>query len=291
MSSPRRIGLPETLRMRHDNHYVDQLGRPGGVPVGRMVPTEDIDPNPNQPRQVIGDLRELVASIREKGILEPILVRPRGSRFQIIAGERRYRAACEVGLAEIPCVVRDSSEPEMMEIALVENLQRKDLTAFEEADGLRALADNFGYTHEAMAEKLGKSRTSITEILTLTAMPDAIREQCRRADIHSKSLLLQIVRQSTPEKMSQLIARLKNEGGTRDQARRIAKESKAKGGRGRAKPYVFRYQPREKTFSLNLQFRKSDVPREDIVRALQSIIDELTQDERVAHDDAVAARG
>ena len=275
MSSPRRIGLPETLRMRHDSHYVDQLGRAGGAPVGRMVPLEDIDPNPNQPRQVVGDLSELVASIREKGVLEPILVRPRGSRFQIIAGERRFRAATEVGLAEIPCVVRDTSEAEMMEIALVENLQRKDLTAFEEADGLRALADNFGYTHEAMAEKLGKSRTSITEILTLTAMPEMIREQCRRADIHSKSLLLQIVRQSTPEKMQQLIARLTTEGGTRDQARRIAKESKPKGGRGRARPYVFRYQPREKTFSLDLRFRKSDVPRDEIVRALQSIIDEL----------------
>jgi ParB family chromosome partitioning protein len=270
--------------MRHDNHYVDQLGRPGGVPVGRMVPIEDIDPNPNQPRQVIGDLRELVASIREKGILEPILVRPRGSRFQIIAGERRFRAASEVGLAEIPCVVRDSSEPEMMEIALVENLQRKDLTAFEEADGLRALADNFGYTHEAMAEKLGKSRTSITEMLTLTAMPEDIRDQCRRADIHSKSLLLQIVRQSTPEKMAQLIARVTQEGATRDHARRIAKEAKPKSaGRGRARPFVFRYQPREKTFSLALQFRKSDVPREDIVRALQAIIDELMQqDEKVS---------
>ena len=160
-------------------------------------------------------------------------MRPRGSRFQIIAGERRYRAATEAGLAEIPCVVRETSDAEMMELALVENLQRKDLTAFEEADGLKVLADNFGYTHEAMAEKLGKSRTSITEILTLTAMPDEVREQCRRADIHSKSLLLQIVRQSTPEKMAQMIGRLQHEGGTREQARRIAKEAKPKSGGSR----------------------------------------------------------
>ena len=285
MSSPRRIGLPETLRMRHDNHYVDQLGRPGGAPVGRMVPIEDIDPNPNQPRQVVGDLSELVASVREKGILEPILVRPRGSRFQIIAGERRFRAAGEVGLAEIPCVVRDTSDAEMMELALVENLQRKDLTPFEEADGLKMLADSFGYTHEAMAEKLGKSRTSITEILTLTAMPQAIRDLCRRADIHSKSLLLQIVRQATPEKMAELIGRLQNEGGTREQARRIAKETKGKSARGRKRNFVFRFQPREKNFTLNLQFRKSDVPREDIVRALESILAELRRD-----DGALSAR-
>jgi ParB family transcriptional regulator, chromosome partitioning protein len=281
VSSPRRLGLPDTLRMRHDNHYVDQLGRPGGVPVGRMVPIEDIEPNPNQPRQALGDISELIASINEKGILEPILVRPRGSRFQIIAGERRFRAASEAGLAEIPCVVRDTTDAEMMEIALVENLQRKDLTAFEEADGLKVLADNFGYTHEAMAQKLGKGRTSITEILTLTAMPDDVREQCRRADIHSKSLLLQIVRQSTPEKMVQMVGRLLREGGTREQARRIAKEAKPKAGRGRPRHYVFRYQPREKNFTLSLQFRKADVPREDVVRALQAIIDEL-MNERVS---------
>ena len=283
MSSPRRIGLPETLRMRHDNHYVDQLGRPGGVPVGRMVPIEDIDPNPNQPRQALGDISELIQSITEKGILEPILVRPRGSRFQIIAGERRYRAATEAGLAEIPCVVRETSDAEMMELALVENLQRKDLTAFEEADGLKVLADSFGYTHEAMAQKLGKSRSSITEIITLTAMPDEVREQCRRADIHSKSLLLQIVRQSSPEKMALMVGRLQQEGGTREQARRIAKEAKPKtSGRGRPRHFVFRYQPREKNFNLSLQFRKAEVPREDVIRALQGIIDELMKDERVS---------
>jgi ParB family transcriptional regulator, chromosome partitioning protein len=98
VSSLRRSGLPESLRMRHDTHYVDQLTRPSGAPLGRMVPIEDIDPNPNQPRQAMGDLSELVASIKEKGILEPILVRPVGSRFQIIAGERRFRAAQEVGI-------------------------------------------------------------------------------------------------------------------------------------------------------------------------------------------------
>ena len=206
-----------------------------------------------------------------------------GSRFQIIAGERRFRAATEAGLAEIPCVVRETSDAEMMELALIENLQRKDLTAFEEADGLKVLADHFGYTHEAMAQKLGKSRTSITEMLTLTAMPDDVREHCRRADIHSKSLLLQIVRQSTPEKMTQMIGRLQHEGGTREQARRIAKEAKPKSaGRGRPRHYVFRYQPREKDFTLSLQFRKADVPRDDVVRALQAIIDELMKTRSVS---------
>jgi ParB family chromosome partitioning protein len=262
--------------MRHDTHFVDQLGRPSGVPVGRLIPVEDIDPNPNQPRQALGDLSELVASIREKGVLEPILVRPRGSRYQIIAGERRYRAASELGLAEIPCIVRDTSDAEMMELALIENLQRKDLSAFEEADGLKVLAETYGYTHERMAEKIGRSRTSITETLSLTAMPDDVRELCRLADIHSKSLLLQIVRQSDETKMIALIERLRSSSGTREEARRITQEQKAKPTRGRPRHFVFRYQPREKTFSLSLQFRKAQVPREEVVRALQAIIDELT---------------
>lgn len=277
MSSPRRIGLPDSLRMRHDIHFVDQLSRPGGVPVGRLIPTEDLEPNPHQPRQAMGDLSELVASIKEKGILEPILVRPRGSRFQIIAGERRFRAGCEAGLAEIPCMVRDASDAEVMELALVENLQRRDLSAFEEADGLKALAETYGYTHEKMAQRLGKSRTSITEALSLTAMPGEIRELCRLADIHSKSLLLQIVRQSDPAKMVALIERLQSEGGatrTREAARRLARESKGR-AKGRPKYYVYRFQPREKSYTLSLQFKKAQVPREELIRVLQSILDEL----------------
>ena len=165
MSSPRRIGLPDTIRMRHDTHFVDQLVRPGTESVGRLIPIEDIDPNPNQPRQTLGDLAELTASVREKGILEPLLVRRVDGRYQIIAGERRYRAAVEAGLSELPCVIRDSSDAETMEIALIENLQRKDLTPFEEADGLKVLAEKYSYTHEDMAEKLGKSRSTITESL------------------------------------------------------------------------------------------------------------------------------
>ncbi len=212
MSSPRRIGLPQTIRMRHDTHFVDQLVAPRGESVGRLIPIEDIDPNPNQPRQSMGDLAELTASIREKGVLEPLLVRKFEGRFQIIAGERRYRAAQEAGLAELPCVIRDSSDAETMEIALIENLQRKDLSPFEEADGLKVLAEKYGYTHEDMAEKIGKSRSTITESLSLTAMPEDVRQLCRLADIQSKSLLLQIVRQSEPDKMVALLERLQQQG-------------------------------------------------------------------------------
>lgn len=275
MSSARRVGLPETLRMRHDSHFVEQLARPGGVAIGRLVPIEDLMANPHQPRQAMGDLSELVASVREKGVLEPILVRPMGGRFQIIAGERRYRAAMEAGLAEIPCVVREASDAEIMELALVENLQRRDLSAFEEADGLRVLAETYKYTHEVMAEKLGKSRSSITETLSLTAMPEDVRQICRLADIHSKSLLLQIVRQGNARKMVALIERLQKEGSTRREARRIAREESPRKGRGRPRNFVFRYEPREKGFTLSLQFRKSEVPRDEIIHTLERVLQEL----------------
>lgn len=220
------------------------------------------------------DLAELASSIREKGVLEPILVRPMGSRFQIIAGERRYRAATEAGLAEVPCIVRDCSDAEVLELALIENLQRRDLTPFEEADGLRTLAETYGYTHESMAEKLGKSRSTITETLSLTAIPDDVRQICRLADISSKSLLLQIVRQGDRQKMIALIERLQRDGAvTRQAARQALRE--ATPAKGRPKHFVYKFQPKEKNFSLNLQFKRTDVPRQEIVRALQRVIDEL----------------
>jgi ParB family chromosome partitioning protein len=263
--------------MRHDTHFVDQLVRPGGETIGRLIPVEEIEPNPDQPRQNLGDLAELTSSIREKGILEPLLVRKRGARYQIIAGERRYRAAIEAGLSELPCVIRETSDSEMMELALVENLQRKDLTPFEEADGLKVLAERFGYTHEEMAEKLGKSRSSITEMLSLTVMPEDVRQLCRLADIESKSLLLQVVRQGDSEKMIALVDRLQKEGTTRADARRMAKQDERR-GRGRPKNFVFKYQPKGGPFALNLQFKKPQVPKEEVIQALEAILESLRRE-------------
>jgi ParB family chromosome partitioning protein len=263
--------------MRHEPHFVDQLVRPSGETIGRLIPIEDIAPNPDQPRQALGDLEELTASIREQGILEPLLVRKVGTRYQIIAGERRYRAAVEAGLGELPCVVREASDSEMMELALVENLQRKDLTAFEEADGLRVLADRYGYTHESMAEKLGKSRTTITESLSLAAMPEDVRQLCRRADIQSKSVLLQIVRQGGRDKMSALVERLSRDGATRTDARRLAQKAEARRGRGRPRHFVFHYKPRGGPFALNLQFKRADVQRDEIIEALEAVLRSLRE--------------
>ncbi len=268
---PKR-GLPETVRMRHDEHYVEALTSSAGAPIGRMVPIDQLDPNPNQPRQVMGDLSELMASIAEKGIIEPIIVRQRGRRFQIVAGERRYQAAVQIGLREIPIVIREVDDNEIIEIALIENIQRKDLTPFEEAEALYSLADRCGYTHEDMARRLGKSRTAITESLALNNMPDEVKNLCRLADIHSKSLLLQIVRQGDPQKMVALVEKLSRDGGvTREAVRKETAKPKA----GRPKAYVFSYKAPTKAFKLHLRFTKSRVDRDEVISALQEIIKEL----------------
>jgi ParB family chromosome partitioning protein len=262
--------------MRHDSHFIDQLGRPAGAPIGQLIPVEDIDPNPNQPRQNVGDLSELVASIREQGVLEPILVRRKASRFEIVAGERRFRAAVEAGLPEVPSVVKDLTESEAMEIALVENLQRKDLTAFEEADGLRVLAEAHGYTHEMMAQKLGRSRSTITETMTLSSMPDRVRELCRLADISSKSVLVQVVRQQTPDKMVAFIETLQKAGKspTRAEARRLIKAVPDK--KGRPRQFVFKYRTgRDRGLTLMLRFGRAEVSQADVVSALQELAGEI----------------
>jgi ParB family chromosome partitioning protein len=268
---PKR-GLPETLRMRHDEHYVETLAASAGDPVGRIVPIELLDPNPNQPRQVMGDLSELMASVAEKGIIEPLIVRQRGSRYQIIAGERRYHAAVQVGLRDVPVIVREVGDAEVMELALVENLQRKDLTAFEEAEALHQLAQRCGYTHEDMAQKLGKSRTSITESLSLVNMPDEVRNLCRLADISAKSTLLQIVRQSDPQKMLALVEKLASQGGA---TRQEVRQQTAKPAPGRPKHFVFAFKPPTKAFDLRLSFKKARVDKDEIISALENIIREL----------------
>jgi ParB family transcriptional regulator, chromosome partitioning protein len=268
---PKR-GLPETVRMRHDVHYVEALTGSGGAPVGRMVPIDLIDPNPNQPRQVMGDLSELMASIAEKGIIEPLVLRQRGERFQIIAGERRYQAAIQVGLQELPGVIRVGDDNEVLEVALVENLQRKDLTPFEEAEAMQALSQRCNYTHEMLAKKLGKSRVAVTESLALQGMPDEVKNLCRLADITSKSLLLQIVRQGEPAKMIALIERITSQGGlTREEVRKQAAKPKA----GRPKAFTFSYRPQSKAFNLKMSFSKGKADRAEIISALEAILEEL----------------
>ena len=269
------IGLPVTLKMRHDAHYVESLTSFSGAAIGRMIPLNKIRPNPDQPRKALGDLRELTESVREKGVLEPLLVRfvPREDAYHIISGERRYHAARAAGLREVPCIEKIADDAETLELALIENLQRKDLTPFEEADGLTRLAQQFEYTHEDIARKISRARSSVTETLTLCNITETVRQKCLEKGILSKSLLLQIARQPGERRMLEMVERVIREGLTRDQARDQRREEQA--GAPRPQPFVYQFEPDTKTFRLRLQFQKSQVSRAELVTALRAVLSEL----------------
>ncbi len=265
--------------MRHDAHYVEELSGQRPVPIGRLIAIEQLDPNPEQPRVEIGDLSELTESIKDKGVLEPLLVKPTGinGRWMIIAGERRWRAARAAGLREVPCIEMDVDEQGVAEIALIENMQRKDLTPWEEADGLAALCTRFGYTHEDVAKKVGKSRSTVTEALSIATLPEEIREQCRQADINVKSLLLQIVRQPDIPSMETLIRDVSEGGLTRDEARaaRRARQNNEEPPKKGPQPFIFRYNPPGSEVKLEMRFRQPEVERKDLIKALRAVIESL----------------
>jgi ParB family chromosome partitioning protein len=266
-------GLPTGLQMRHDSHYVEELTQHQPAAVGRMIDLDKLDPNPEQPRVDFGDLTELTASIAEKGVLEPLLVKPtRGTgRWLIIAGERRFRAARLAGLTEVPCVEMDIDAGSVAEIALIENMQRKDLTVWEEADGLLALCDRFGYTHEEVARKVGKSRSTVTEALSIAAIPVDVRDMCRKADVSAKSMLLQIVRQPDEEGMRRLAKEITSRGLTRDDAREVRRQEMGPRVTPEVKPYTFKYVSPKKDFTVEVRFRRSSVDTVEIAQALRSV--------------------
>ena len=161
------------------------------------VPIEKIHPNANQPRRRFTEdtLEELSESIRSNGVLQPILVRDHGERpgeYEIVAGERRWRAAQRAQLHQVPVVIREIDDGQALELALVENLQREDLMALEEADAYHHLMETFGYTQEALAKDLGKSRSHIANTLRLRALPDAVKALLEEGELragHARALL------------------------------------------------------------------------------------------------------
>ncbi len=144
----------------------------------RDIPLQDIDTNQSQPRKAFDEasLQELAQSIKEVGLLQPILVSEHRNRYRIVAGERRFRAARLAGLQSVPCIVRTFSANEQLEAALVENLQREDLNAIEEAQAIQALMDATGYTQEEAAQRLGKSRPAVANLLRLLSLPEQVRQ-------------------------------------------------------------------------------------------------------------------
>lgn len=288
-ASASKRGLPDQVKMRHSTHFVEDLTVRSETPVGRMLELEKIEPDPSQPRASMGDLSELVASIEDKGVLEPILVRPNPdvgqsgrALFRIISGERRYQAAVEAGLVQVPVIEMEVGEQEALEIALVENLQRKDLTPFEEGEGYRKLAEMHGYTHDEIASAVGKSRTVVTESLGLLSMPAEVRNAATALGVNTKSSLVEIVKLcDAPEDMILLLEQVASRGLSRDDLRAAAKgaKSSAASDRGRVaqrkKPYTFKFRSPDKTYNLSMSFRRSTVDRDDLITALEEILQQL----------------
>jgi ParB family chromosome partitioning protein len=165
--------------------------------VVQQVPLDLLEPNPFQPRSSIDPaaLEELTQSIRLRGVLQPLLVRPRpgtADRYQIVAGERRWRAASAAGLHEVPALVHEMTDTEAAAVALVENLQRQDLNAMDEAEGYDRLITQFEFTQEALGQAVGKSRSHVANTLRLLNLPPAVKEALRKGEIsagHARALL------------------------------------------------------------------------------------------------------
>ena len=242
----------------------------------RLIPIDRIRPDPDQPRKTFGkeSLQDLVDSIREHGILQPIAVEydEQEDYYKIINGERRWQAANEAGLKEIPCIERVVDEQTRLVHQLVENLQREDLNPIEEAEGYQTLVQRFGYTHEQLAQSVGKSRTVVTETLSLNNLPEDIKQDCRTSDNCSKSILLQVVRQPNYQKMSDVWEQVKTGGLTVREART---KSRRKGAPGRPKSFEFKYEPPDRGFTLRVRFRRTDVAKSEVVEALSKAIEEI----------------
>jgi ParB family chromosome partitioning protein len=262
--------------MRHDSHYVDELTKRSGRHIGTMLPLEFIEANAEQPRTQLGNIEELAASVREKGVLEPILVRVIGpNRYQIISGERRFRAASMAGLDEIPAIELDVDDKEQLEIALIENIQRKDLTAFEEAEGLYVLQQKFGYTHEKISQVIGKSRTTVTETLLINEIPDRIRVLCREAGISNKSVLVQVARAGSEEAMEQVVRAFAAGELSRDDLRKQTASKPEPKKAGRPKNFTYALKDKSLPFTLNLAFRKPNVEKSEVIDAVRELLKRL----------------
>lgn len=278
-------GLPTGITMRHDSHYVEELARSTNRTIGKILPIDKIEPNPDQPRVEIGDLTELTSSIKEKGVLEPLLVKPikENGTWLIIAGERRWRSANLAGLKEVPCIELDIDEQSVAEIALIENLQRKDLTIWEEADGLAALASRYGYTHEQIAKKIGKSRSTITESMTIAGIPENIREKCLDSKISAKSTLLEIARQFDDAAMLEFVEKINKQGLKREEIRQELRLVTAKSTQPKEKNLIkppvekksFKYSAFDNSFDIEIVFSRDSFEKKDILRALKEAFDNV----------------
>lgn len=204
----------------------------GGARTGiQMLPIASIEPHPGQPRRHFDEdsLAELAQSISARGLIQPIVVRPNGHRYQIVAGERRWRAAQKAQLHEVPVIVREFDDVETLEVALVENIQRQDLNAIEEADAYKRLIDEYGHTQEALGKLVHKSRSHIANLLRLLDLPQAVRTMVAAGELdmgHARAL----IGASDPEGLARQVV---ERGLSVRETEKLAGMAKPKAGRGR----------------------------------------------------------
>ncbi|RLA92967.1 MAG: chromosome partitioning protein ParB [Deltaproteobacteria bacterium] len=197
-----------------------------------LCEVEELSPNPFQPRRDLGEeaLEELARSIEQKGLLQPLLVRRKGEGYEIIAGERRWRAAQRAGLKRVPVILKEASDQEVLEMALVENLQRQDLNPLEEAEAYKRLMEEFGYTQEEVARRVGKDRSSVANTLRLLKLPPEVKEALREGRItagHARALLAA----GSPQEQLRLYQKVLREGLT---VRDVEREARSRGTARRA---------------------------------------------------------
>ena len=224
------------------------VGKPNDKPAPEhTLPIEKVHPNPDQPRRDFSseDLDDLSASIAERGIIQPLIVRKdptRAGNYQIVAGERRWRAAQRAKLHEVPVVIRDFNDQEVLEVAIIENIQRADLNSVEEALGYRQLMDKFGHTQEKLSDALGKSRSHIANILRLLNLPDEVQvflRECKLSAGHARAMVtsddaLNIARHVIKNSLSVRETEALVKSGMRMNAPKTAKPKKTKDSDTRA---------------------------------------------------------
>jgi ParB family chromosome partitioning protein len=261
----KKVGLPEFIKMKHDYHLVDEISMRTKTPVTRNIPIEKIIPNQLQPRKDMGDLEELTESIREKGIIEPVIVRPKDGHFEIVAGERRFRAAKAAGLNEVPCIEHDIPDNEALEISIVENIQRKDLNVFEQAQSIMSLAEIYGYTHEEIAKKIGKSRVTVTELIRITDLPMEIKQKCLQLAINSKTFLLELTKLEDIDKMTAILDQYSQNSFSRDKIKEHRNKQVSKN-------IKFNFVSDDKKIKINFHLSQEKVDKENIIAVLEKLI-------------------
>jgi len=274
----KRVGLPDSHESKYGPHFVEEISSRTRTSIIRNIPLGKIIPNVLQPRKDFGNLEELAKSIKEKGIIEPILVRPREGQFEIIAGERRYKAAEIAGLKEVPCIQYEVADNEALELSIIENIQRKDLDIYEYAFSLKSLAEIYGYTHEDISQKIGKSRVTVTELLRITDLPPEVVTRCTELNISSKTFLLELVKLEDQVKMFEVLENYSEKPFSREKIKEQRKEEKESESGPKNKAFKFNFVSDDKRVKINFNIKTETFEKDSIIQLLEKLIQDIRED-------------